>query len=427
MLVTTFYNMADTFFVSRLGKTEATGAVGVAFALMALIQSIGFFFGQGSANYISRSMGAGKRQESEEMAAVGFFSAIAFGAVLMLVGLVFVDKLAFLLGSTKTINAYARDYLMIILLGTPIQCGSMVMNNQLRFQGNATYGMIGIISGAVLNVALDPLLILALGLEVRGAAIATVAGQIVSFVILFICVKKSRGIQICWRNFKPKGEYFGQLVNGGMPSLCRQGIASVGMIALNHVAKGIGGDAAITAMSICSRMILFLNSVMIGFGQGFQPVCGYNYGAGKYRRVKESFWFCVRFSFVFLLVISVVGVLFSNKLVGIFSDDRAVLDFAAPAFRFMCISFPLNAWIVMCNMSMQTMGKGVRASFMSVARQGLTFIPLIIFLPMLLKPYGLANFGFESAQMWADILTFIISIPLQLSVLKELKETPMKE
>ncbi len=416
--------MADTYFVSLLGKTEATGAVGVAFALMALIQSIGFFFGQGSANYISRSMGAGKTKESEEMASFGFFLAVATGAVLMIVGLCFVDQLAFLLGSTETINAYAHDYLAIILLGTPIQCGTMVMNNQLRFQGNASFAMVGIVSGAVLNCGLDPLFILVFKWGIKGAAIATVTGQVISFILLLICMKKSGGIQIRPVNFKPKKYYFGQLLNGGMPSLCRQGIASVGMIVLNHVAKGIGGDAAITAMSICSRIILFMNSTMIGFGQGFQPVCGYNYGAGKYKRVKEAFWFCVCFSFFFLVVLSACGAFFAEPLVNIFNknNDQDVLKYGIPAFRYMCYSFPLNAWIVMCNMSMQTMGKGFRASLLSIARQGLTFIPLVLILS-----HYFGVFGFESAQMWADILTFIISVPLQISILKELNHPPKKE
>ncbi len=418
MLVTTFYNMADTFFVSQLVKrseaTSATAAIGIVFSIMALIQAVGFFFGQGSANYISRVLGAGEQENAELMASTGFFCALIAGCVLIAVGFPLRKPISFLLGSTQTAYPYVEKYLTVILFGAPIQCGTMVINNQLRFQGKATFAAVGIISGAVLNCILDPIFIPIYG--IRGAAIATVIGQIVSFALLLLMMYKSKSVRISLSKFKPKLHYLGQILNGGMPSLCRQGVAAVAMIILNHAAKSYG-DYAISAMTVCSRIILFMNAAMIGYGQGFQPVCGFNYGAKKYNRVKEAFWFCVRSSFLVLTVMSAGGAIFAENLVRIFTHDPAVIRFGVPTFRYMCYSFPLNAWIVMSNMCMQTMGKGVRASLLALARQGLTYIPIVLFLPMIFGAFGL-----QSSQMWSDILTFIIAVPMQISVLKELKE-----
>lgn len=219
MLVTTFYNMADTYFVSQMKSTSATGAVGVVFSLMAVIQAFGFFFGHGSGNFISRALGAGDYGKAEKMAATGFFSAIIAGILIMVSGLVFLRPLAYLLGATKTIYPYAKDYLSIILVGAPFMCSSLVLNNQLRFQGKASFAMIGITAGAVLNCVLDPLLITAAGLGIKGAAIATVISQIASFFILYFVSKKSGGIQIRLKSFTPQKFYMLNILNGGAPSL----------------------------------------------------------------------------------------------------------------------------------------------------------------------------------------------------------------
>ncbi len=415
MLVTTFYNMADTYFVSLLDNTSITGAVGVVFSLMTVIQAFGFFFGHGSGNFISRALGSGNTDEAERMASVGFFCAMIAGACITVLGLIFLRPLAYLLGSTDTIYPYAKDYLAYILLGAPYMCASLVLNNQLRFQGNAVFAMIGLTSGAVLNCVLDPLLILGLDMGIRGAAIATIVSQFVSFLLLWIGVARSDNLKIRLRNFKPDRHYLLAILNGGAPSLCRQGIASLASICLNRAAGGFG-DYAITAMSVCSRIMMFLNSSMIGFGQGFQPVCGFNYGAQQYSRVRRAFWFCVRVSAVFLVIVSGVAFAFAPQLVALFSSDPQVIDFGVPTLRYMAAVFPLNAWIVMCNMEMQTMGKAVRASFLAAARQGFLFIPLILILPQVLGAVGV-----QITQMVSDICTFLISIPLQISILKELR------
>ncbi len=414
MLVTTFYNMADTYFVSRMKSTSATGAVGVVFSLMAVIQAFGFFFGHGSGNFISRALGAGDYDKAEKMAATGFFSAIIAGILIMASGLVFLRPLAYLLGATKTIYPYAKDYLSIILVGAPFMCSSLVLNNQLRFQGKASFAMIGITAGAVLNCLLDPLLITTVGLGIKGAAVATVISQIASFFILYFVSKKSGGIQIRLKNFTPRKFYMLNILNGGAPSLLRQSVASLATVCLNFAA-GAFGDYAITAMSICSKVVMFLNSAMIGFGQGFQPVCGFNYGAKKYDRVKKSFWFCIKVSLIALVLLSAAAFAAAPQIIGIFSEDPLVIDFGIAALRFTCISFPLNSWIVMSNMCMQTIGKSFRASFLAVARQGIVLIPFIFILP-----YFFAGLGIQISQLCSDVVTFIIAIPLQISTLKEM-------
>ena len=415
MLVTTFYNMADTYFVSTMNNTSITGAVGVVFSLMAIIQAFGFFFGHGSGNFISRSMGAGDKRSSEIVASVGFFGAFIVGLIIMILGLSFREKLAYMLGATDTIYPYAKEYMTYILLGAPFMSASIVINNQLRFQGNAGFAMVGITSGAIINCVLDPLLITTFKMGIRGAAIATITGQFVSFVLLLVGASKSDNIKISIKNFIPKKEYVTAILNGGFPSLCRQGIASLGTIYLHHTA-GFYGDFAITGMTVCSRVIMFFNSAMIGFGQGFQPVCGYNYGAKLYNRVSKAFWFCVKSSFVFLIVASALGFIFSEQIIGLFSEDADVINFGSATFRSMCMAFPLNSWIVMSNMTLQTTGKAVRASILAAARQGIVLVPVIFIMNSLFKLNGLIY-----TQMTADIITFIIAVPFQMSFLKEMK------
>ncbi len=413
MLVTSFYNMADTFFVGQI-DTSASAAVGVVFSLMAVIQAVGFFFGHGSGNYISRALGRHETEDAERMAAVGFFSALGGGSVIMVFGLLFLRPLARWLGSTETILPYAASYMRLILIGAPYMTASLVLNNQLRFQGNAFYSMIGLVSGAVLNIALDPLLIFAFDMGIAGAALATILSQFVSFALLWIGVQRSGSLSIRAKSFRPTKTLYLQILNGGTPSLLRQGLGSVATICLN-VAAGVYGDAAIAGMSIVTRIMQFANSCLIGFGQGFQPVCGFNYGAKKYGRVKEAFWFCVLSSTGFLVVLAIVGYIFAGPIVAVFRDDAKVIEVGVAALRMQCLTFPLAAWIVMCNMMSQTIGKAFRASFLAVARQGLFFVPAVLILPKLL---GLT--GVEISQTAADLISFAFSIPLQASLLKEM-------
>ncbi len=416
MLITSFYNMADTYFVGKL-DTQSTAAVGVVFSLMALIQALGFFFGHGSGNYISRKLGAKEFEDASKMASIGFFSAFICGGLVLVLGLIFLEPLSVVLGSTKTILPYTKKYLSVILFGAPFMVSSLVLNNQLRFQGSAASAMAGIVSGAVLNIILDPIFIFQCNMGITGAALATVIGQLLGFLLLWNGTRKGENIHIKWKNFKPALYYYKEIVRGGVPSLCRQGLASIATMCLNHMAGGFG-DAAIAGMSIVSRITMFANSALIGFGQGFQPVCGMNYGAKLYKRVKEGFWFCVKYAFFFLIVIAAGAYIFAPEMVSLFREnDREVIEVGTWALRFQAVVFPLNAWIVLCNMMLQSIGKAIKASIIAAARQGLFFLPLILTLPRI---FGLT--GIEICQMISDILTFILAVPLGISVLKEMKE-----
>ena len=415
MLVTSFYNMADTYFVGKI-NTQSTAAVGIVFSVMSIIQAVGFFFGHGSGNYISRKLGAQETGNAEKMAATGFFWALFMGIFLAVVGLIFLTPLSLALGSTPTILPYTEKYLGIILLGAPFMTASLVLNNQIRFQGNAAYAMVGIVSGAVINVILDPILIFVFDMGISGAALATVISQICSFSLLLYMGRKGGNIRIRFKNFTPSLAFIKEIIGGGTPSLARQGLASVATILLN-VAAGAYGDAAIAGMSIVTRIAMFINAFLIGFGQGFQPVCGFNYGAGLYARVRQGFWFCVKVGFIFLLVCALAGMGFAEEIVSLFrKGDPDVIAVGAAALRWQFITFPLGSWIVMSNMMLQTIRKPVKATIISSARQGLFFIPLIFILSHYL---GLQ--GVERCQAVADLLTFILAIPLTCSVLNEMK------
>ncbi len=414
MLVTSFYNMADTFFVGRIG-TSATAAVGVAFPVMAVIQALGFFCGHGSGNSISRKLGAQKNDAAEELAATGFFGGLLLGVLVLIFGLLFLTPLSRILGSTDTILPYTKEYLRIILIGAPWMTVQFVLNNQMRFQGNAFYAMIGVGFGAILNIILDPILIFGFQMGIAGAAAATVISQLISFCLLFAGVRFSGCIPIRLKNIRLSRERLREITGGGLPSLFRQGLGSVAAMTLN-IAANPYGDAAIAAMSVVSRIFMFAISALIGFGQGFQPVCGFNYGAKKYGRVREAFWFCVKISTVFLGILAVLGFLLSGHLIGIFRDDPEVIRIGTVAVRFQCATLILNGWIVMNNMMTQTMGKTFYASLLASARQGLFFIPALLILPWI---FGLT--GIQSAQAAADVFAFLLSVVLYRKVMDELK------
>jgi putative MATE family efflux protein len=415
MMVSAMYNMADTFFVGSLG-TGDVAAVGISFSLMAIIQAVGFFFGHGTGNYISRALGARDTKNAERMAAVGFFSAFAVGALIGLAGLVFLSPFVRLLGATDTILIRARSYLRFILIGAPFMVSSLMLNNLLRFQGSAFWGMIGMTSGAVLNVGLDPLFIFVLDMGISGAALATMISQVVSCVLLFVMSAVGKNnLRIRFRNFRPDLGAYREILRGGIPSLLRQGLLSLATIFLNHAAGGFS-DAVIAAVSIVNRITLMAGAALLGLGQGFQPVCGFNYGAKRYDRVKKAYWFCLRLATALLVLLSAGGFIAAPEIIAIFRrDDPDVVRIGALALRFQCCTFPLSGWIVLNNMMLQTIGWAVPASVMAFARQGLFLIPLLF----LLGPW-LGVLGIQLCTPLADICTFILALPLGIYALKKM-------
>ncbi len=415
MLVTSIYNMADTFFVGKI-STQATAAVGLVLPVMAIIQALGFLCGHGSGNCLSRMLGAKKNKEASEMASTGFAISIILGLMITLAGYLLLTPIASLLGASHGTMSMTKEYLKIILLGAPFTTSQFVINNQLRFQGNANQAMIGILSGAVINVALDPLFIFTFHMGVAGAALATVMSQFISFTILLIQSRQGENIRLNIKNVHINKYYILEILNGGAPSLFRQGLASVSTVLLNVIAGKYGGDAAIAGMSVVTKVAMFAGSALIGFGQGFQPVCSFNYGAKLTKRVKEGFFFCIKYSTLFLILMAVAGYIYAPDIIRFFRNDNEVVKIGAKALRFQAISFPLMGCIVLSNMLLQSIGKGVKASIMSSARNGIFLIPCIIILPPI---FGLT--GVEMSQMWADVFSLIMAIPMSMSEIKKMK------
>ena len=415
MLVTGIYNSADTFFVGRI-STQGTAAVGLVFSVMAVIQALGFFCGQGSGNYLSRLLGAGDREKANEIAVTGFALAVLLGLCLSVCGNLFAGPFAELLGATDSTRRDTIAYLRVILLGAPFMMAQCVINNQLRFQGSAFYAMIGLMCGAAVNIVLDPLLMFGFGLGVPGAAIATVCGQIVGFFTLLIGSRRGENIRLNARRIRFSASNLYQIVNGGLPSLIRQGMAAVSVVFLNRYANALGGDAAIAAMSIVTRTMQLLTSALIGFGQGYQPVCSFNYGAGLYKRVREGFFFCVRWGTLLMILAAAICLLFPETIIRFFRDDPDVIAVGVAALRWQAAVLPLMPACVLTNMMLQASGQGLRSSITSSARNGLFFLPLILTLPRL---FGLR--GVEMTQAWADVLSFLLCVPFAWACLRRMR------
>ncbi|EEU97567.1 MATE efflux family protein [Faecalibacterium duncaniae] len=414
MLITSIYNLADTFFVGQI-STSASGAVGIVSSLMAILQALGFMLGHGSGSIISRSLGSQNTDAATRFASTSFFTALVFGGIITAAGLLTLPDFMMLLGSTETILPHACAYARYILLAAPIMMSSLVMNNILRYEGKASFAMIGLVTGGLLNIALDPLFIFGLGMGTAGAGLATALSQTISFCILlsmFLRGKTVSQFRITAVTHSPAE--FGTILMTGMPSFGRQGLNSIGGMLLNIAARGYG-DAAVAGMSIVSRIFMFIISVAIGTGQGFQPVAGFNYGAQKYRRVQQACLFTMAASFCFLSVILTVCWFNAETLIRLFRDDPEVTAVALPAFRYQCFAMLLQPVIVAGNMLFQSIGKSGRATFLACCRQGVFFIPLILTLP---RAFGLL--GVEICQPIADVLTFFVTVPFLFPFLRQL-------
>lgn len=404
MLITSVYNLADTAFVGQLGNS-ASGAVGIVFSFMAMIQATGFLFGQGAGSIVSRLLGSRDGEKANKVATIAFFCAMFFGVLGAVAGFVFLDPLVYLLGSTETIAPYARKYMLCILVAAPFMVSSFVLNNVLRFEGKASLGMIGMLIGAILNIILDPILMFVLDLGISGAGMATAISQIISFfVLLFMFVKGKTQCKIAPRYFELDFSCIGNICATGLPSLLRQGLNCVSSMLLNNLAAGYG-DPAVAAMSIVSRIAMFITSVSIGIGQGFQPVSGFNYGAKKYDRVKKAYSFTIILSECLLGVVCMAVFCFSGKLVQLFRNDITVIDIGTRALRLQCLSLLILPFSMITEMLLQSTGKKVGAAVLSSLKSGLIFIPALLILSRL---RGLD--GIQEAQPLANVLSTVPAI-----------------
>lgn len=383
MLINAIYNMTDTYFIGKMGNVSFTASIGIIFTFVSLLQAVGFWFGYGSGNYMSRKLGQSQMEKAEEMASTGFYLAVMTGCIIMFVGELLCEPMVILLGGNVTDELFQAclSYLRILLFSAPFSLGATVLYNQMRLTGNAKDGMLGMLTGMLVNMILDPVLILYCNLAVAGAAIATTVGQIVGFCILFLLTTKNGNIRIKWQCCSFCKEYVEQMLAGGAPNFCRQGITSVAGILLNVVA-GSYGESMVAAISISGRVISMCYALVIGFGQGYQPICGINYGAGLWNRVKKGFWISLGIA-TGILMMGMVLLLFSAKqLVRQFTIDEETITLCCQILRLQSMVFPFMGIYTLAGMFLQNTGRFLAATLVTVAEKGLFFIPAVVIMPL---------------------------------------------
>ena len=415
MLVTNIYNLVDTAFVGQLG-TSASGAVGVVFGFMSIIQAFGFMFGQGSGSIISRKLGQKDKASASNHASIGFVSSFVFGLLITVIGFAFLDDVVILLGSTETIAPYAKTYITYILISAPFMSSSLTLNNILRYEGRASLGMVGLMTGAVLNMIADPIFMFSLDMGIAGAGLSTALSQFVSWCILlsmFLMGKTDTKLGISQIKSGNILMLF-SIMATGFPSLLRQGLNSISTVMLNDICSDYG-DSAVAAMSIVSRIVFFAFSIAIGIGQGFQPVSGFNYGAGKYDRLRKDFRFTVIISEAIIVVGCTLLFIFSGGLIGIFRDDSEVIEIGVRALRLQALAQLVLPPCMAVEMLYQSTGKRLGASILSSLRNGIIFIPVLVILAGI---RGLS--GIQEAQPLALLISLPVTIPFGIAFFRKL-------
>ena len=411
MLITSIYNMADTYFVGMLGPS-AQAATGVLFTLQAIIQGIAFMLGQGSGTFISRELADKNTPKATMYVSSAFFCGGIIGVIILVLGLFIREPMVLFLGSTETILPHAIDYAMWVLISCPFVITSMILNNALRFEGRAFYAMFGLTAGGLLNIFGDWLLVYKLNMGVYGAGLATAASQFISFVILFIMFQKMAQSSISAKAVSKDFKVYLTICRVGLPSLIRQSMTSVTTGILNNLTKTFG-DAAIAAMSVVSRFSMFLMCVGLGMGQGFQPVAAFNYRAKKYDRVKKGLLFLVIYALILVGGFSLVTMLIPEKVIEIFQKKQEVIEVGSVALRYYAFGMIFMAFSVPVNMLYQSIQKPTISSVLSLIRAGMITIPLLL---ILVPSIGLT--GIQIAQPIADVVAGIISIPFIIHFLK---------
>ena len=417
MLVMSFYNMADTYFVSSLG-TAATGAVGVNLSLMSFIQMAGTALAVGANSYIARLLGEKRTEEAARVLSVAFFLSFGIGLVMLIGGFLFMEPLVQAMGARDEVIPYAISYATYILLAAPFMMGVFVLNQCLRAEGSATLSMVGVVSGALLNLVLDPLFIFVFHWGVAAAAIATALSKLVSFIVLVSPYLRGRTmIVLSIRQFHPSKTIMDELVKMGFPTFARSALMTLASIITNNIA-GAFSVSALAAISVVNRIMIFISSAVLGFGQGYQPVAGFNWGAKRYDRVKSSFWFAAGVSVVCVSALGLAAALGAPQLMRVFTSyDQEMIEIGALAIRMQCLAMPSVAWVIVVNMLYAGLGRAAGAALLSIVRQGVFFIPMVLTLPRFFGVQGLA-----AVQGVADILTLILSIPLSIILLREINE-----
>ncbi len=414
MLITNIYNMADTYFVSQI-SLSASGATGIVFAVMAILQAFGFMCGHGSGSNISRSLGRKDEENASRFASSGLFLSFCISLVLMIAGLVFLEPLMRLLGSTDTILVEAMNYGRFIFLAAPAMVMSCVCNNILRYEGRAVYAMVGLTFGGILNMMLDPILIFVFHLGISGAGIATMVAQYLSLFILLIPFFRNRTASRLRLSYISRNvDTFINIIVTGSPSLARQGLNSISTAMLNMMAKPLG-DAAIAAMSVVGRVSNMLFSLSLGIAQGFQPVSSFNYGAGDYKRVKESTVFTIGFGTALIAVLCTLAFINAPLIISLFRSEELVIEIGSAALRLMCFGLLLLPTVSVTNMLFQGIGESKKALFVACLQSGAFFIPLVV---ILTRAFGVN--GLICATPLSYLLAFSVALPMVVKFMRNL-------
>ena len=414
-LITSIYSLADTYFVSSLG-TNATAAVSVNASLDQLIMMCGSMLAMGANSYIARLLGKGEDEKASRVLSTAFFAAFAIGAGLLIFGNLFMVPMVRLLGATPTCEQYSIDYASYVLLAAPFMASNFVMNQCLRSEGSATLSMVGMAFGGILNILLDPLFIFGLDMGVAGASLATAISKTVSFCILiFPYVTRRSLLHLSIRNFRPTREIVAEIVTVGSSSMFRNGLAVVAGILLNTLAGNIS-DSVLAGIGVCTKIMMFPFGIILGFGNGFQPVAGFNWGAKRYDRVKESYRFSSKVAFWGGAVMAAICILFADKLIILFAGtDEEMRRIGAFAIITQSIALPIHAWVAIVNMYCVGLGNAKGALALSTARQGSCFLPILYPLAWIFDAWGVG-----SVQALADVLTLVLAIPILKGINKKL-------
>lgn len=404
MLITNIYNAVDTYFVGTLGEAPQA-ATGILFTLQAIIQAFAFMLGHGSGTYVAKKLAERDIKGASIYVSTAFFNGFIIGFLLLFFGVIFINPLMTLLGSSDTVLPYARDYGIWVLISAPFMITSLILNNNLRYEGKALYSMIGLVTGALLNIFGDFMFINVMHLGVFGAGMSTGISQIISFIILLVLYIKSAQGRISIKLFSLKFMVHFNIFRGGLPSLLRQGLTSVSHGILNNLVKPYG-DAAVAAMSVVNRYSNLIMCTGLGIGQGFQPVAAFNYGVKDYSRVKKGVYVTLVLSLIVVGFLAMFGLLIPDKIIWLFQKKQEVIDLGTNALRYYSIGILFLPISVVANMLFQSIRKNLIASFLSTLRSGAVFIPALL----ILHESGAGYLAIEISQPLADIIASAISI-----------------
>ena len=417
MLVNAFYNLVDAYFVGGLGESQM-GAISVVYPLGQVVVGLGLLFGNGAASYISRLLGRGDKETADKVASTALYSSVSVGSVIIIISMVFLHPILKLLGATDSILPYAATYASIYIVSCIFNVFNVTMNNIVTSEGAAKTTMCALLTGAVLNIALDPLFIYVFDLGVAGAAIATAISQVVSTCVYLTYIFRKKSVF----HFRVKDctytkETMSEIFKIGIPTLVLQILTSVSISLINNAAGGYG-DSAIAGMGVVTRLISMGSLSVFGFIKGFQPIAGYSYGAKKFDRLREAIKTSILWSTVFCVIFGVILALFPTAIVSQFTKgDAEMIRIGAASLRANGISIMLFGFYTVYSSLFLALGKGREGFILGACRQGICFIPVILLLPIV---WGLN--GIMYAQPIADVLSAVITIFMAIPLHKKLNE-----